>query len=93
LYCYSQVDQQTAAMAALASRSSFFGAQTTSSSAFGPRRVCSVLPVVRAAYGDLPKFKPGKKWVRQELTKNGKPLRVRMHIKSGDTVQVSKTMS
>jgi hypothetical protein len=53
--------------------------------------VSSVLPVVRAAYGDLPKFKPGKKWVRHELTKNGKPVRQHMHIKSGDTIQVSRS--
>jgi large subunit ribosomal protein L24 len=30
-----------------------------------------------------------KKWVKQALTENGKPLRVKMHVKSGDTVVVT----
>jgi large subunit ribosomal protein L24 len=31
---------------------------------------------------------PGKRWEHYELNKNGKPVRVKMHIKTGDTVQV-----
>lgn len=31
---------------------------------------------------------PGKKWEHYELTANGKPARVAMHVKTGDTVQV-----
>jgi large subunit ribosomal protein L24 len=31
---------------------------------------------------------PGKKWEHYDLTPNGKPVRVRMHVKSGDMVQV-----
>ena len=30
-----------------------------------------------------------KKWVKQPLTDNGKPVRVKMHVKSGDTVVVT----
>jgi large subunit ribosomal protein L24 len=30
-----------------------------------------------------------KKWVKQALTDNGKPVRVKMHVKSGDTVVVT----
>merc|ERR1711966_592242 len=29
-----------------------------------------------------------KRWVKQELNQNGKPVRVKMHVKKGDTVQV-----
>lgn len=31
---------------------------------------------------------PGKKWESYPLNKNGKPERVKMHVKSGDLVQV-----
>ena len=31
---------------------------------------------------------PGKKWEHYELTANGKPLRIPMHVKKGDTVQI-----
>ncbi len=31
---------------------------------------------------------PGKKWESYELTKNGKPVRIPMHVKKGDTVVV-----
>ncbi|CAL8462679.1 g2212 [Coccomyxa elongata] len=33
-------------------------------------------------------FGPGKKWEHYELNKNGKPLRIPMHVRTGDTVQV-----
>ncbi|KAK3272398.1 hypothetical protein CYMTET_19306 [Cymbomonas tetramitiformis] len=29
-----------------------------------------------------------KRWVKQEMTENGKPVRVKMHVRKGDTVQV-----
>ncbi|GAB4823203.1 hypothetical protein N2152v2_010249 [Parachlorella kessleri] len=35
-----------------------------------------------------PQRGPGKKWEHYELTKNFKPVRIPMHVKSGDTVQV-----
>ena len=31
---------------------------------------------------------PGKKWEHYELTANGKPMRIPMHVKKGDTVQI-----
>ena len=31
---------------------------------------------------------PGKKWEHYELNKNGKPLRVPMHVQRGDLVQI-----
>ncbi len=31
---------------------------------------------------------PGKKWEHYDLNKNGKPVRIPMHVKKGDTVQV-----
>ena len=31
---------------------------------------------------------PGKKWEHYELNKNGKPLRVPMHVQKGDLVQI-----
>ncbi len=31
---------------------------------------------------------PGKKWEHYELTANGKPVRIPMHVKKGDTVQI-----
>lgn len=33
---------------------------------------------------------PGKRWEHYELTKNNKPVRIPMHVKSGDTVQVQQ---
>lgn len=43
---------------------------------------------VTAAYGDLSRPGGGRKWKIQELSPNGKPIRVKVHIKKGDTVQV-----
>lgn len=31
---------------------------------------------------------PGKKWESYDLNKNGKPVRIPMHVKKGDTVVV-----
>ena len=31
---------------------------------------------------------PGKKWESYDLNKNGKPVRIPMHVKTGDTVVV-----
>jgi hypothetical protein len=31
---------------------------------------------------------PGKKWEHLEVNKNGKPVRVSMHVRLGDTVKV-----
>lgn len=51
-------------------------------------RRCAVPLTVRAAYGDLAKFGGGKKWEHTEVNKNGKPVKVKMHVKKGDLVQV-----
>ncbi|KAL3138671.1 Plastid ribosomal protein L24, variant 2 [Trebouxia sp. C0010 RCD-2024] len=64
-----------------------------SSSSFFGRRACLQLktqqaplfarcPVQAAAIG------PGKKWEHYDLTKNGKPVRLPMHVQRGDMVQV-----
>jgi hypothetical protein len=50
-----------------------------------PRR--GALQVV-AGFNNMVKLGGGKKWERQELTANGKPVRVTMHVKAGDIVQV-----
>jgi hypothetical protein len=44
--------------------------------------------VIVAGYNNMVKLGGGKKWERQELTANGKPVRVPMHVKKGDVVQV-----
>ena len=31
---------------------------------------------------------PGKKWEHMEVNSNGKPVRISMHVRKGDTVQV-----
>lgn len=31
---------------------------------------------------------PGKKWEHYKLNKNGKPIRLPMHVRTGDFVQV-----
>ena len=31
---------------------------------------------------------PGKKWEHYDLNKNGKPVRIPMHVRKGDTVQI-----
>jgi hypothetical protein len=31
---------------------------------------------------------PGKRWEHYELTKNFKPVRIPIHVKSGDTIKV-----
>lgn len=41
-----------------------------------------VLPITAGIIG------PGKKWEHYPLNKNGKPIKVPMHIKKGDTVQI-----
>lgn len=43
---------------------------------------------VVAAYGDLPKIGGGRKWEHYELLPSGKAVRIPMHVKKGDKVQV-----
>jgi large subunit ribosomal protein L24 len=63
----------------------------TSSTAMA--RPCAAAPrrgalVVVAARGGLPRPGGGKAWERVEVNHNGKPVKVPMHVKTGDTVQV-----
>jgi hypothetical protein len=44
--------------------------------------------VVRAGYNNMVKLGGGKKWERQELYPSGKPVKIDMHVKKGDIVQV-----
>ncbi|PNG99954.1 50S ribosomal protein L24, chloroplastic [Tetrabaena socialis] len=65
----------------------FFGSRVESRS-LAPRRLTPTTTHVVAAYGDLPKVGGGRKWEHLEIGPGGKALRVPMHIKKGDTVQV-----
>mmetsp|Transcript_1602 Transcript_1602/g.3602 ORF Transcript_1602/g.3602 Transcript_1602/m.3602 type:complete len:170 (-) Transcript_1602:561-1070(-) len=65
------------------------------SAAFGSSRLAPrpIVPArapltVTCAYGTTPKIGGGKKWKHTPLTPNGKPEKVKMHIKKGDTVQI-----
>lgn len=69
-------------------QSSFMGSSLRArSGAFTARRVTPGM-VVRAGYNNMVKLGGGKKWERQELTPSGKPVKVAMHVKKGDIVQV-----
>jgi hypothetical protein len=60
-------------------------------SAFGTTRpsVAARCPLtVTCAYGSATKVGGGKKWVHTEVNHNGKPVKVKMHVKKGDMVQV-----
>ena len=45
---------------------------------------------VTCAYGTTPKVGGGKRWKHTEVNENGNPVKVPMHIKKGDTVQVRR---
>lgn len=70
-------------------QSSFLGASVRQNGCFTARRACPCSVVIRAAHGDIPKIGGGKKWVHTPVNKNGKPIKVTMHVKKGDLVQVS----
>ena len=68
-------------------RPAFFGGAVTGP-ALAPRRATSACPLsVVAAWGNLPKLNGGRKWERYELSPSGQPVRIKMHIRKGDTVQ------
>eukprot|EP00877_Chromochloris_zofingiensis_P008557 jgi/Chrzof1/3955/Cz13g14230.t1 len=69
-------------------QSSFLGASVRQNGCFTARRACPCSVVIRAAHGDIPKIGGGKKWVHTPVNKNGKPIKVTMHVKKGDLVQV-----
>lgn len=71
------------------------GRMLSSSVAFGCSRVAPrplltarVPLTVTCSYGTTPKIGGGKKWKHQPVSPNGKPIKVKMHVKTGDTVQV-----
>ncbi|GLC46258.1 Plastid ribosomal protein L24 [Pleodorina starrii] len=66
----------------------FFGSRVATGRTAAPRRLAPTTTHVVAAYGDLPKIGGGRKWEHLELGPSGKALRVDMHVKKGDTVQV-----
>lgn len=74
-------------------QSSFLGATLRrGGAAFAPAKAAGstsrAAVTVRAGYNNMVKLGGGKKWERQELTPNGKPVKVDMHVKKGDVVQV-----
>ncbi|KAG2485301.1 hypothetical protein HYH03_015975 [Edaphochlamys debaryana] len=73
----------------LSARGAFLGSRVGLGKAAAPRRlpVATTTHVV-AAYGDLPKIGGGRKWEHHEVGPSGRALRVPMHVKKGDTVQV-----
>ncbi|GAX83711.1 hypothetical protein CEUSTIGMA_g11136.t1 [Chlamydomonas eustigma] len=60
------------------------------SSSIAPRpSIIARIPLtVTCAYGTTPKVGGGKRWEHTPVNSNGKPMKVGMHIKKGDTVQV-----
>eukprot|EP00798_Chlamydomonas_sp_ICE-L_P001913 gene1913-33326_t len=54
-----------------------------------PQRLStSMSPVTTCAYGNLPNVGGGRKWKKIETNHNGKPVKVKMHVKKGDLVQI-----
>jgi len=47
-----------------------------------------VVPTVVAHYGGKANLGGGKPWERTQLNQNGKPVKMDMHVKKGDIVQV-----
>ncbi|KAL0024992.1 hypothetical protein WJX77_009656 [Trebouxia sp. C0004] len=63
------------------------------SSSFFGRRPCLQIrtqqtPLAARCLVQASTIGPGKKWEHYELNKNGKPLRVPMHVQRGDWVQI-----
>lgn len=68
--------------------SSFLGSSLRArSTAFTARRAAPGM-VVFAGYNNMVKLGGGKKWERQALHPSGKPIKIDMHVKKGDIVQV-----
>lgn len=75
-------------------QSSFLGSSLRSSTqrCFVPSRVSPAVSPVVAHYGGRVKLGGGKPWERTEVNHNGKPVKVKMHVKKGDIVQVRRCM-
>lgn len=71
-------------------QSSFLGTSNglRAGRAFAPSRVSPVVPTVVAHYGGKANLGGGKPWERTQVNHNGKPVKVEMHVKKGDIVQV-----
>ncbi|KAF6258527.1 translation protein SH3-like domain-containing protein [Scenedesmus sp. NREL 46B-D3] len=71
-------------------QSSFLGSGLRSSTqrCCVPSRVSPVASTVVAHYGGRANLGGGKAWERTETNQNGKPVKVKMHVKKGDIVQV-----
>jgi large subunit ribosomal protein L24 len=81
------------ALGASTMQSSFMGAGLRARGGAFTARVSAPRSVaVRAGFNNMVKLGGGKKWERQELTPNGKPVKITMHVKKGDIVQVVARM-
>jgi large subunit ribosomal protein L24 len=71
-------------------QSSFLGSSNglRAQRAFAPSRVSVAAPTVVAHYGGKANLGGGKPWERTQVNENGKPVKMDMHIKKGDIVQV-----
>lgn len=69
-------------------QSSFLGSSVRAQRPFVPSRASPVAGTVLAAYGNRVNLGGGKPWERTEVNHNGKPVKVKMHVKAGDIVQV-----
>lgn len=47
-----------------------------------------MVPTVVAHYGGKANLGGGKPWERKQVNHNGKPVKIAMHVKKGDIVQV-----
>lgn len=56
----------------------------------GATRASPIVPTVVAHYGGKANLGGGKPWERTEVNHNGKPVKVVMHVKKGDIVQVCR---
>lgn len=51
-------------------------------------RLCSMLSYCYTILTTIALQGPGKKWEHYDLNKNGKPIRLPMHVQRGDMVQI-----
>lgn len=52
-----------------------------------------MVPTVVAHYGGKANLGGGKPWERKQVNHNGKPVKIAMHVKKGDIVQVGAAWS
>jgi large subunit ribosomal protein L24 len=71
-------------------QSTFLGSGLRSSTqrCFVPSRASPKASTVVAHYGGRVNLGGGKAWERTETNQNGKPVKIKMHVKKGDIVQV-----